>query len=166
MSQIWLQIASTTAQYVLVHPPGSTWEGFLEAILFPEPDLSLNPLNQLCSTLGQSWRILFWQFFLISVFPELILMALTAKSNYIWKLKILVSNQGNAVHGKITASAQKWPSRLSFASVEPLPLCQTCKMQPWLHQYATDRGKLGQRGCTAEGCKKAVMVTECKVGGD
>ena len=73
-------------------------------------------------------------------------------------------DQKIAMHGKITASAQKWPSCLSFASVEPLPLCQTCKMQPWLHQYATDRGKLGQRGCAAEGCKKAVMVTECKVG--
>ena len=37
MGQIWLQVASTAAHYVLVHPPGSVEEGFLETTLFLEP---------------------------------------------------------------------------------------------------------------------------------
>ena len=40
MGQIWLQVASTAAHYVLVHtplPPGSKGEGFPEATLFQEP---------------------------------------------------------------------------------------------------------------------------------
>ena len=34
-----------------------------------------------------------------------------------------------------------------------------------MHQYASDRGKLGHWGCTSNGCKKAIMVSECRLGG-
>ena len=52
MSQIWLQVASTAAHYVLVHPPGSVEEGFLETMLFLEPKFVMESTHPTLLNIG------------------------------------------------------------------------------------------------------------------